>query len=71
MPAPNTSVAPVPPSTEERKQLVIFLKPDEHMRFKQYAADLDRTMSDVARERLMPYFTDNPPSLPTVPPMNS
>ena len=66
MPAPKTSVAPVPPSTEDRKQLVIFLRPDEHLRFKQYAADIDRTMSDIAREHLMPYFTDNPPAPPPV-----
>lgn len=57
MPAPKTSIAPVPPSTEERKQLVIFLKPEEHQAFKQYAADIDRTMSDIAREHLMPFFS--------------
>ena len=64
MPAPKTSVAPVPPSTKDRKQLVVFLRPDEHLRFKQYAADIDRTMSDIAREHLMPYFSDDPPELP-------
>lgn len=60
MPAPKTSVAPVPSSNQERRSVVIFMSQAERQRFKQHAANLDRTMSDIAREKFQEFHSRNP-----------
>ena len=60
MPAPKTSIAPVPPSNQERRSVVVFMSKAERQRFKQHAANLDRTMSDLAREKFNEYHERNP-----------
>ena len=56
MPAPNTSVSPVPPKSHPRKQLMAYLTIDEHQRLKDYASTVDRTMSDIVREAIGQYI---------------
>lgn len=60
MPAPNTSKAPVPSINEERRSVVIFMCETERHRFKQHAAVMNRTMSDLAREKFQEYHNLNP-----------
>ena len=60
MPAPRTSVAPVPSSNKERRSIVVFMSKLERQRFKQHAANLDRTMSDIARENFHQFHERNP-----------
>ena len=60
MPAPNTSKVDVPPINEKRKSVAVFMSKAERHRFKQHAANFDRTMSDLAREKFQEYRERNP-----------
>ena len=56
MPAPKSSKAQVPGSDKPTKQVPVSVTPEEHLKFKTYAAKQGRSMVDIVRELIRPFI---------------
>ena len=54
---PESVAGPPPAISEPRLQLVVFLSPDEHKKFKRFAVKKRQHMSDIARAILAPHLS--------------